>query len=282
MQIKFWGVRGSIAVPNRRMLRYGGNTSCVEVTLADGTEIILDAGTGIRELGEARTAKAKIVRVLLTHLHLDHIQGLLFFRPLFDPTNEITVYGPQAPGPNLNQRLARYLSEPLSPIDLHELPARVAFTHCPHHEWKIGSAVVEAAIVAHRGVTLGYRITEGDATLCYLPDHEPALGAPVAGAEPAWISGIGLATGASVLIHDVQYTDDEYAARVGWGHSGVTDAVTFAHRAEVQRLIMFHHDPTHDDMMLDQLGGQARRAWERAGHDPATVSLAAEGESITI
>jgi len=131
MQIRFWGVRGSIAVPNRRMLRYGGNTSCVEVTLADGTEIILDAGTGIRELGEARTSQAKIVRVLLTHLHLDHIQGLLFFSPLFDPTNE----------------------------------------------------------------TLGYRITEGDATLCYLPDHEPALGARVAGAPPGWISGIGLAAG---------------------------------------------------------------------------------------
>src|ERR1019366_2652178 len=122
MQIRFWGVRGSIAVPNGRMLRYGGNTSCVEVTLADGTEIILDAGTGLRdtvpgtpELGEAPTTTAKIVRVLLTPPHLAHIQGLLFFPPLFDPTNEITVYGPPAPGPNLDQRLARYLSEPLSP-----------------------------------------------------------------------------------------------------------------------------------------------------------------------
>lgn len=282
MQIRFWGVRGSIAVPNRRMLRYGGNTSCVEVTLADGTEIILDAGTGIRELGEARTSPAKIVRVLLTHLHIDHIQGLLFFSPLFDPTNEITVYGPPAPGPNLDRRLARYLSEPLSPIDLHQLPARVEFAACPQPGCEIGGAEVETAIVAHRGVTLGYRITEGDATLCYLPDHEPALGAPVAGATPGWISGIGLAAGASVLIHDGQYTDDEYAARVGWGHSAISDAVTFAHRAEVQKLILFHHDPTHDDKMLDQLAEHARQAWQRAGHDPATISLAAEGETITI
>ena len=152
----------------------------------------------------------------------------------------------------------------------------------PHPGCEIGGAVVEGAIVAHRGVTLGYRITEGDATLCYLPDHEPALGAPVSGATPGWISGFGLAAGASVLIHDAQYTDDEYAARVGWGHSAISDAVTFAHRAEVQKLILFHHDPTHDDQMLDRLAEHARQAWQRKGHDPATVSLAAEGQSITI
>jgi len=112
--------------------------SCVEVTLADGTEIILDAGTGIRELGEARATQAKIVRVLLARLHLDHIQGLPCFRPLFDSTNERTVYGPTAPGPNLDRRLARYLSEPLSPIDLHELSARVEFAACPHPGCEIG------------------------------------------------------------------------------------------------------------------------------------------------
>jgi phosphoribosyl 1,2-cyclic phosphodiesterase len=282
MRIRFWGVRGSVAVPNRRMLRYGGNTSCVEVTLADGTEIILDAGTGIRELGAARTSHANSLQVLLTHLHLDHIQGLLFFPPFFDPTNQITVYGPPAPGPNLDQRLARYLSAPLSPIDLRELPARVEFTACPYQEWEIGSARVRAGIVAHRGVTLGYRITEGDSSLCYLPDHEPALGATLADAEPGWISGIGLAVDASVLIHDGQYADDEYPAHVGWGHSSVSDALTFAQRAEAERLVLFHHDPTHDDHTLDDLGACARRAWELAGRDPATVSLAAERASITL
>jgi phosphoribosyl 1,2-cyclic phosphodiesterase len=282
MRIRFWGVRGSVAVPNRRMLRYGGNTSCVEVTLADGTEIILDAGTGIRELGAARTSHAKSVQVLLTHLHLDHIQGLLFFPPLFEPTNRITVYGPPAPGPNLDQRLARYLSAPLSPIDLRELAARVEFAACPYHEWEIGGARILAAIVAHRGVTLGYRITEDESSLCYLPDHEPALGTTLANAEPGWISGIGLAAGASVLIHDGQYTDDEYPAHIGWGHSSVSDAVTFAQRAEAQRLVLFHHDPTHDDHKLDDLGACARRAWGLAGRDPATVALATEGVSIMV
>jgi phosphoribosyl 1,2-cyclic phosphodiesterase len=282
MEVTFWGVRGSVAVPSRRMLRYGGNTSCVHVLLADGTEIILDAGTGIRELGAARTSNANSVHVLLTHLHLDHIQGLLFFPPLFDPSNEISVYGPPAPGPNLDQRLARYLSAPLSPVDLHELPARVEFDSCPYHDWELGGASIRAAIVAHRGVTLGYRIMEGDTSLCYLPDHEPALGTTLADAEPGWISGIGLAAGASVLIHDGQYFDDEYAAHIGWGHSGVSDAVTFARRAEAQRLILFHHDPTHDDDRLDDLGASARRVFELAGGDPTSVSLAVEGDTITL
>jgi phosphoribosyl 1,2-cyclic phosphodiesterase len=282
MQVRFWGVRGSVAVPNEHMLGYGGNTSCVEVTLADGTAIILDAGTGIRELAAARTPHASAVQILLTHLHLDHIQGLLFFGPLFDPESEITVYGPPAPGPNLDQRLARYLSAPLSPVDLRELPARVEFAPCPREEWEVGGARIRAATVAHRGVTMGYRITEGDTTLCYLPDHEPAFGARLADADPGWISGMGLADGATALIHDAQYTDDEYAAHVAWGHSRVSDAVTFAARADAQQLILFHHDPGHDDAQLDEIERSARRSWGDAGRDPTTLSVAAEGTTLAL
>jgi phosphoribosyl 1,2-cyclic phosphodiesterase len=265
------------------MLGYGGNTSCVEVTLDDGTQIILDAGTGIRELAAARsTPHEASVHVLLTHLHLDHIQGLLFFAPLFDPTNEITVHGPPAPGPDLDQRLARYLSAPLSPIDLRELPAQVRFEACPYGDWDLGSARIQAAIVAHRGVTLGYRITEGDTSLCYIPDHEPALGADLREAAPGWISGIGLAADASALIHDGQYTDEEYAAHVGWGHSAASDAVAFAQRAGARKLILFHHDPGHDDDQLDQLRDFAREVADGAGQDPETVTLASEGTSIEL
>ena len=282
MRVRFWGVRGSVAVPNARMLRYGGNTSCVEVSLDDGTEIILDAGTGIRELAAARTSDASSVQILLTHLHLDHIQGLLFFGPLFDPGKEITVYGPAAPGPGLDQRLARYLSAPLSPVDLRDLPARVEFAATPHGEWEVGGARIQAAIVAHRGVTLGYRITEGDTSLCYLPDHEPALGASLSDAEPGWISGIGLAAGASALIHDGQYTDEEYPSYVGWGHSRVSDAVTFAERADARRLVLFHHDPTHDDAQLDEIGQLAGRAWEGGGRDPAGLTVGAEGTTLAL
>jgi phosphoribosyl 1,2-cyclic phosphodiesterase len=281
MRIKLWGVRGSVPVPNDSMLGYGGNTACVEVTLEDGTEIILDAGTGIRELGAARAAPAERIQILLTHLHVDHIHGLLFFPPLFDPANRVTVYGPPAPGPNLDQRLSRYLSPPLSPIDLRELPAQVDFRACPYEQWEIGTARVEAALVAHRGVTLGYRITEGDTSLCYIPDHEPALGGPLTDADPGWISGSGLAAGASLLIHDGQYTDEEYPDHIGWGHSSVSDAVSFAQRAEAERLIVFHHDPLHDDATLDRLQAFARDSWGtgRAGDE---VSLAVEGTTIEL
>ena len=275
MRVRFWGVRGSVPVPNRKMLGYGGNTSCVEITLEDGTEIILDAGSGIRELGVERSPNAQTIQLLLTHLHVDHIQGLLFFTPLFNPDNEVTVYGPPAPGPDLDQRLARYLSEPLSPVDLRELPARVEFAACPYKEWEVGTARIKAAIVAHRGVTLGYRITEGDKTLCYLPDHEPALGSSLEDALPGWISGMALADGATVLIHDCQYTDDEYPAHVGWGHSGMSDAIAFARRAEAERLVLFHHDPLHDDQQLDALGRQAGEMLEGA-------MVAAEGESLEL
>jgi phosphoribosyl 1,2-cyclic phosphodiesterase len=282
MRLRFWGVRGSVPVPNPKMLRYGGNTSCVEVTLEDGTEIILDAGTGIREMGTAREAEGRTLQLLLTHLHVDHIYGLLFFPPLFDPDNEITVYGPPAPGPNLDQRLARYLSAPLSPVDLHELPARVDFAPCPYDVWSVGSARVKAAIVAHRGVTMGFRITEGDKAVCYLPDHEPALGAGIDKAPDGWISGLALAERATVLIHDGQYDDEEYPDHVGWGHSALSDAIAFADRAEVERLVLFHHDPEHDDGRLDELGEQARSAWQDRGGDAGAVSLAREGATLSI
>ena len=282
MKVRFWGVRGSVPVPNSNMLGHGGNTSCVEVTLEDGTEIILDAGTGIRELAAAPRDGSAPIQLLLTHLHLDHIQGLLFFPPLFDPDREITVYGPPGVGGDLEQRLGRYLSAPLSPLDLRELPAQVGFAACPYEQWEVGGAVVSGAIITHRGITLGYRITEGDRTLCYLPDHEPALGAALDSADVGWISGSGLAAGASLLIHDGQYTDGEYPNHVGWGHSSISDAVSFALRTEVERLAVFHHDPGHDDRALDELGEQAQGAWSDAGRDPAEVLMAREGLVVEV
>jgi phosphoribosyl 1,2-cyclic phosphodiesterase len=282
MKVKFWGVRGSVPVPSRAMLRYGGNTSCLEVRFEDGAEIILDAGTGIRELGAAWTPHAQSVELLLTHLHMDHIYGLLFFPPLFDPDSHVTVYGPPSAGPSLDRRLARYLSAPLSPVDLRELPGHVEFAACPHEEWRVGEARIKAAIIAHRGVTLGYRISEGDVSLCYLPDHEPALGSNLNRTDQGWISGMELAAGATVLIHDGQYTLEEYPSHLGWGHSSVQDAVTFGLRAEPQRLVLFHHDPTHDDEQLDALREEARDIWREGGRDPGELTLAMEGDVLTL
>jgi phosphoribosyl 1,2-cyclic phosphodiesterase len=258
----------------------GGNTPCVQVTSDGGTELILDAGSGIRELRPQDLGHAKRLHILLTHLHLDHIQGLLFFAPLFDPDAEITVWGPPGRVP-LRRRLARYLSNPLSPIEIGELPANVTFKDVPADGWRIGELALRASLVAHRGTTLGYRISEGNGSLCYIPDHEPALGVKLASAPAGWISGHALAHGAATLVHDAQYTDREYPARRGWGHSSITDTAAFAARAEPERLLMFHHDPSHDDRALELLAEHADKECARRGGD-ARIQLAREGWSFEL
>ncbi len=281
MKVKVWGARGSVPSPGPQMNRYGGNTSCVQVTLNDGTELILDAGTGIRTLGLGLTGSRRI-NLLLTHLHLDHIQGLMFFPPCFRADAEITIWGPASPEASLEDRIARYISAPLSPVEIRELPCSVSFLDTPATEWQLGNATICAAPVTHRGPTLGYRITDGAESLCYIPDHEPALGSPLAGLDPEWISGFDLACRSDLLIHDGQYADGEYPAHVGWGHSGLTDALTFAHRVEARRLLLFHHDPLHADEFLDNLQTTARDGWAALGHDPERVTLAAEGAELTV
>ncbi len=276
MKLKVWGARGSVPAPGPEMNRYGGNTSCVQLTLSDGTELILDAGTGIRSLGIALVNQLPKVNILLTHLHLDHIQGLMFFPPCFRQECEINIWGPASPEASLEARIARYISEPLSPVEVRELPCDVSFVDTPASQWEIGSAQITAEAVTHRGPTLGFRITDGDTTLAYIPDHEPALGAPLEQLEPEWISGFDLACKSDLLIHDCQYTDEEYPAHVGWGHSRVTDTITFAHRVEAERVLLFHHDPLHADEALDQLHASAKEKWAELGGRPEQVEMAAE------
>ena len=281
MLATLWGVRGSVPVPGPATERFGGNTSCVQVTASDGSEFVLDAGTGIRELGGAMAGVRREFHILLTHLHLDHIQGLMFFAPFFDPEAEITVWGPPAAGRELRKRLARYISNPLSPIEIGELPARVTFRDVPSEPWQIGGVELRASLVSHRGPTLGYRLSENGTSLCYLPDHEPALGQDLAHAKPGWISGYGLARDASLLIHDGQYAEDEYPAHRGWGHSSLPDALAFGLLTDAQRLLLFHHDPWHDDGFLDALGREASDRWSRLGGD-GRPELAREGEVLEL
>jgi phosphoribosyl 1,2-cyclic phosphodiesterase len=282
VRIKVWGARGSIPAPGPRTARYGGNTSCVQVTLSDGSVLVLDAGSGIRDLGQSIPPDVKRINILLTHLHLDHIQGLLFFAPFFRPDAEIVIWGVATPGRPLRNCIARYLSAPLSPIEIRALPAQVTFRKCPAEEWSLGSARIQAAPVRHRGATLGFRISDGGSTLCYLPDHEPALGTPISDIEPAWISGFALAERCSLLLHDCQYTDAEYADRVGWGHSQVSDALLFAHRTEAERVMLFHHDPLHTDADLDTIHRDAVERWRELGGPPGELGMAVEGAEVEL
>ena len=280
MRVRFWGVRGSIPTPGPSTFAVGGNTPCVQVTGQDGTQLVLDAGSGIRAVAAGDLGQAKRLHIVLTHLHLDHIQGLLFFAPLFDPEAEITVWGPPGPAP-LRRRLARYLSNPLSPIELGELPATVAFEEVPADGWRLGGLELRAALVAHRGPTLGYLIADGDSSLCYLPDHEPGLGESLTSAPGDWISGLALARDASALIHDAQYTEEEYSARRGWGHSSLGDTLAFANRAQPEQLLLFHHDPDHDDQRLESLAAQAAEEAVDLGVD-GSVRLAREFDVLEL
>jgi phosphoribosyl 1,2-cyclic phosphodiesterase len=281
VKVRVWGARGSVPAPGPQMNRYGGNTSSVQLVLDSGEQLLLDSGTGIRTLGLSLAGSPR-VNILLTHLHLDHIQGLMFFPPCFHADAEITIWGPASPEALLEDRIARYISAPLSPVEVRELPCSVSFRDTPPSEWRIGSATVVCEAVNHRGPTLGFRITEGDTTVCYIPDHEPVLGTELASVDPEWISGFDLARDADLLIHDCQYTDEEYPDHVGWGHSGMTDALTFATRVGARRMLLFHHDPLHSDDFLDRLHVAARERWEALGGDPALVEMAMEGGELEV
>jgi phosphoribosyl 1,2-cyclic phosphodiesterase len=282
VKLKVWGARGSVPAPGPEMNRYGGNTSCVELRLSDGETLILDAGTGIRTLGFGLAAATPKINILLTHLHLDHIQGLMFFPPCFEAETEITIWGPASPEASLESRVARYISAPLSPVEIKELPCDVSFRDAPATEWEIGGARIRSEAVTHRGPTLGYRITEGDTTLAYIPDHEPGIGAPLEQLAPEWISGYDLAKDASLLLHDCQYTDREYPDHVGWGHSRLTDTLTFARTVGAQRLMLFHHDPLHSDDFLDAFHGNAIERWEEMGGDPELLEMASERREVDV
>jgi phosphoribosyl 1,2-cyclic phosphodiesterase len=282
MKLKVWGARGSIPAPGPETMRYGGNTSCAELTLADGSTLVLDAGTGIRNLGLALPRTDRPIHILLTHLHLDHIQGLMFFAPLFRPEAEIIIWGPASPEASLRDRIARYISAPLAPVEVRELPSLVSFREAEPLEWQIGSARIQAQSVNHRGPTLGYRIEADGLVLCYIPDHEPGLGTPLAALEDQWISGFGLAQRASLLIHDCQYTDLEYPNHLGWGHCPVSDALEFGRRVAAERMLLFHHDPLHTDEFLDALSGDVLARWEAHGGAPNQIELATERRELVI
>jgi phosphoribosyl 1,2-cyclic phosphodiesterase len=258
VRVTLWGTRGSLPAAGPETVRYGGNTSCVEVRGADGTLLILDAGTGIRRLGAKLGPEISRLDLLLTHLHTDHIQGLGFFNPLYQPGLDVHIWGPASTTLDLRERLARYLSPPFFPALMRDMPSRITLHNVPCGRFEIGGFKVLADLVSHRGPTVGYRITEDAASIAYIPDHEPALGATDFPGDPDWTSGFELASGVDLLIHDAQYSDTEYEERVGWGHSSVRHALLFAAATGVRRLVTFHHDPAHDDSVLDRLVEEAR------------------------
>jgi phosphoribosyl 1,2-cyclic phosphodiesterase len=259
VRVTIWGCRGSVPTPGPDTVTYGGNTSCIDVMLDDGTIFVLDAGTGIRGLGlELRDRGTRRIHLCLTHLHLDHVEGLRFFAPLWDERVELDIWGPPSQQLSLRERIARAFSPPLFPVELRDVPAAVTFHDVPREPWTIAGASLTADFVVHPGPTVGYRIETRSASFAYIPDHEPALAGAIARRSTDWISGASLASGADVLVHDAQYFEDEYEERIGWGHSSVADAVAFTRAVDARRLVLFHHEPRHSDGLLEQLEDRAR------------------------
>jgi ribonuclease BN (tRNA processing enzyme) len=277
VKVRFWGTRGSLPSPRPGTARYGGNTSCVEVRTVDGSVIVLDAGSGIHRLSDFGGDVGR-VDVLLSHLHMDHILGLGFFGALFQAEMEVHIWGPPSATLDLRARLSRYLSPPLFPVRLADLPCKLVLHDAPRGTFDLPGATVTADLVCHPGPTLGYRIAADGATLAYVPDHEPALGDSDFLAVVEWTSGFPLMAGVDVLIHDAQYTDEEYSAHVGWGHSTIRQALALAEAAGVGTLAAFHHDPGHNDSQLDRLYAAAaeERDWS------FELAPAREGAALTL
>jgi phosphoribosyl 1,2-cyclic phosphodiesterase len=295
-RLKFWGTRGSISVPGPGTLRYGGNTTCVEVR-ADDEIIVLDAGSGIRSLGialekEFRTQPIKL-SLLVTHAHWDHIQGLPFFAPVYEKKNEIRVRGYDGVDTTFGEIMAEPMKAPFFPIAMRELSASIDIKKLTEMEFCLGKVQVRARFVNHPGVCAGYRVFTSAGSIAFLPDHEPfrflhSAKANHMNPEQAKKTAteersslVEFLKGSDILILDAQYTDAEYETHVGWGHGSVSSAVSLALDAEVRKLLLFHHDPTHDDAMVDAMVDEARRLIRESGKD-LEVDGAREGEELVL
>jgi ribonuclease BN (tRNA processing enzyme) len=256
MKVKILGTRGSLPTTNPETFQYGGNTSCI-VVVRDDQLLIVDAGTGLLNLPKELIAARKRFDILLTHLHFDHIQGLGFFPPLFDSACEVHIYGPAGTSRSLQNRLNRYLSPPLFPVHFRDLACTMNLHEVSRSSFKIEGLDIESNYILHPGPTVGYRISDGEKVVSYFPDHEPVIDRKGWHISDEWISGIGLAIDSDLLIHDSQYTCEEYESRIGWGHSCIEDAIRFASRAKVKRLLLHHHDPSHLDRQLEYMLGES-------------------------
>jgi phosphoribosyl 1,2-cyclic phosphodiesterase len=274
MLARFWGTRGSIAAPGPGTTHFGGNTSCVELATPSGGILILDCGTGARSLGNRLLARASgpiSATILLTHTHWDHIQGFPFFAPLFQPDNCFQVYGPEGAHRSLRDALAGQMEHQYFPVELDQLAARMSYQDLCEGTYEIAGLQVRAQQLNHPSPTLGYRIEAPGTCICYLCDHEPYCDELWrAGATPGKIESIleegdrrhaEYMQGADVVIHEAQYTPDEYPSRRHWGHSTYPYVVELAAMAGVRRLYLTHHDPSHDDQFI---AGLEKRAQELA------------------
>jgi diguanylate cyclase (GGDEF)-like protein len=285
MLVRFWGTRGSIPTPGPGTARFGGNTSCVELQTEDGNLFVFDCGTGIRELGISllgRSATPPRIHILIGHTHWDHIQGFPFFTPVFLPGTEINIYAPLGFQRSLEDAMSGQMQYSYFPVKLDELSSRIHYTELDEGFFRIGNSLVETQYLNHTAPTIGYRITEGSTSVAYVTDHEPfwQSSGPVF-QHPGDQLHVEFIRDADLLIHDAQYSEEEYKGKIGWGHSPVGYVRDVALAADVKRLALFHHDPTHDDAWIEETVEGLRRSMTDLS-SPIDVFAAAEQMELQI
>ena len=278
LTVSFFGTRGSIPTPGPGTTTYGGNTPSLLVESDGGARVVIDAGTGARHLGRRldTTGKPLDVAVLLSHTHWDHIQGLPFFAPLYRAGNRVRIVGPRQPSGSLAAVLESQMTRAVFPVPLEALSAELSIAEVEGNAIEVSGFEITTTEICHPGATIGFSLRDarGGPSVSYLTDNE--LGA----ATPAQRAGfVRFLHGSSVLIHDAMYFTDELVGRRGWGHSSAAQAVELAAEAGLARLVLFHHDPDHDDRALERLGAEAEAAAVRIGA-ALDVTIAAEGRSI--
>jgi len=278
--VRCWGTRGSIPSPGPTTVRYGGNTSCFEVRHR-GVRLIFDAGSGVRPLGADLVEKGpNSIHIFLTHFHWDHIQGFPFFAPLYDPEDTITVVGPKQQDIDVQNLFAGQMGPIYFPVPFSVVAAAMEFEHLNAGSYEVGGAVLDVMRVKHPSFVIGYRIKVGGRTICFIPDNE--MEGPGYEVGEGWDQRIrDFVGGADLLIHDAMYTDEEYVARAGWGHSTFSQAARLAEEGGAKRLLLFHHDPTRSDDELDEIVLRLRDA-SRARGSALDLDAAAEGVEITL
>ena len=295
-RLKFWGVRGSVPAPGPETVFYGGNTSCVEVR-ADGELIILDAGTGIRQLGRQLQQEFGLrpirMTILVTHTHWDHIQGFPFFSPAYDPRNQVRILAFEGPRKGLEATLSIQMESPYFPISMQEMPGNIEFEELKALDFEVGKVPVKATFMNHPGVCVGYKLLTSAGTIVYFPDNEMfgrLRSAEVAHNNMEEHTNFArkqdaklqdFIAAADVVISDAQYDAAEYAEHVGWGHSCIDDVVDMAIAANVKQLFLFHHDPDHDDTKIAQMLAGARKRVTDA-RSALIVEAAREGFEVTL
>ena len=293
MKVKFWGVRGSIPTPGPHTVRYGGNTTCMQLLdddsdfLIDGSITIIDAGSGIRELGNEilKHPKPWKINILITHTHMDHINGFPFFIPAFVPGTEIDIYGPVHYEKKLEEIFATQMDYSYFPISTAQLAAKITFHDLKETEFDLGRLHVVTHYMNHPVLTLGYRVTDGKKSFIYTGDHEPYFdfiseGDSENGDEDDGFGDVQAIVDqqnsrlvdffrdTDILVADAAYSPDEYDSHRGWGHSSTDHVIDWAIESRVKKLILHHHEPTHDDDKLDEMEAYARnRAREKGAHD---------------